>query len=47
MYFENSYFNYTVNPKYFWCYENVSGNLRLFYDHYYEWANLTRKEALL
>ena len=49
-YFNNSYFNYTISPKHFWCYLNRTGTgngtgLELIYDRDFEWGNLAEKTA--
>jgi hypothetical protein len=48
--FANSYFNYTITPKHFWCYYNKTsaGNgtgLELIYDRDFEWGNIPAKTA--
>jgi len=45
--FEDSYFNYTVSPKHFWCYLNESNGtgMQLIYERDFEWGNLPAKIA--
>lgn len=51
--FEDAYFNYTLNPKHFWCYKNYEEyneekdaiGLYLIYEHNFEWGDLETKIA--
>lgn len=50
--FDNSYFNYTLNPNHFWCYSNITllsngteTGLNLIYEHDFDYGNLTLKTA--
>jgi hypothetical protein len=41
----NYLFNYTTNPKYFWCYSNTNGTTQLVFEHSFLHGNIPTKTA--